>query len=361
MSLVSKKESSRQPETPLISVLLPVYNGGKYLREAVTSILGQTYENFELIIINDGSTDNTMGVINLFNDDRIKVISRANLGLITSLNEGIDIASGEWIARMDADDIALPQRFERQLAWLQETGADICGSWVSRFGSEEKRIVRPQEKDDEIKIDLLFYSSFVHPSVLGRAAVFKKLRYDQDTVRAEDYDLWFRAAVAGYTMTNIPEVLLLYRVHDEQVSAEYLATQLEQTNKIRYRYWQAFCHARSISTDNLSSGLEIFHKQSTNLNMAAVEELFYGLIKACSEAEKMRVISHLEKLYLLAAADCKGVVSSWRRLTEKLGMTPSSMMILKLQLFHIFKVRENTFLHTWIRKAYLYKESLAAK
>ena len=296
MSLASVGESPEHPETALISVLLPVYNGGKYLEEAVASILKQTYKNFELIIIDDGSTDDTRDVISLFKDHRIKVISRGNKGLITSLNEGIELASGQWIARMDADDIALPQRFELQLDWLQRTGADVCGSWVSRFGDGEKRIVRTKEKDDEIKIDLLFYSSFVHPSVLGRASMFKKLRYNQGSVRAEDYDLWVRSAEQGYTMANIPEVLLWYRVHDEQVSAEYLEMQLEQTSKIRYRYWQSFCKSRNISEENLLSGLEIFHKQSRNMKTIAVEKLFYDLILACSEMEKAIVLNHLEKL-----------------------------------------------------------------
>ena len=129
--------------SPLITVVLPVYNGEKYLSEAIDSILTQTFADFELITINDGSTDDSLQILRKYEqrDSRIRVIARENRGLATTLNDSVDIARGEWVARMDQDDIALPHRFERQLAWLKETGADISGSWVRRFGSPDKPVV----------------------------------------------------------------------------------------------------------------------------------------------------------------------------------------------------------------------------
>ena len=108
-------------KNPLVSILMPVYNSEKYLREAIKSILNQTFTNFELIIINDGSTDNSLKIIKSFKDNRIKIIkNKGNLGLIKTLNKGIDLAQGKYIARMDADDIAMPKRLEKQIAFFNE-------------------------------------------------------------------------------------------------------------------------------------------------------------------------------------------------------------------------------------------------
>src|SRR6185369_4386478 len=124
---------------PLISVVLPVYNGEKYLAEAIDSILGQTLTDFELIIIDDGSTDNSLAILKQYKqrDNRIRLIARENRNLATTLNDLIDLAQGEWVARMDQDDIALPHRFEKQLQWLEQTGADICGSSIRFFGTSD--------------------------------------------------------------------------------------------------------------------------------------------------------------------------------------------------------------------------------
>ena len=130
--------------TPLISVAMPVYNGERYLAKAIDSILAQTFADFELIIIDDGSTDNSLQVLHEYQkrDARIRLVARENRNLATTLNDLIDLARGKWIARMDQDDIALPHRFERQLQWLEETGADICGSWVKFFGTTDRRILK---------------------------------------------------------------------------------------------------------------------------------------------------------------------------------------------------------------------------
>ena len=145
--------------TPTISVVLPVHNGAKYISEALDSILCQTYSDFEFIIIDDGSMDDTYEILQRYQamDNRINIVSRKNKGLIETLNEGVDLARGKWLARMDSDDIALPYRFERQLKMLESMGADICGSWVQRFGTSDKRIVRLRKTNDAIKAEMLFW------------------------------------------------------------------------------------------------------------------------------------------------------------------------------------------------------------
>lgn len=194
-----KTEMYDCPRHPLISVVLPVYNAGEFMREAVHSILAQTCSDFELIALNDGSTDGSQKILEDFRklDPRIRLISRENRGLAETLNEGIDLARGKWIARMDADDIALPQRFARQLQWLEETGADICGSWIKLFGTPDGRILKHAQTDEAVKMELLFGAPFAHPSVMMKRDAARQLGYDKSWEKCEDYDLWERRRARG--------------------------------------------------------------------------------------------------------------------------------------------------------------------
>jgi glycosyltransferase involved in cell wall biosynthesis len=221
--------------SPSISVVLPVYNGEKYIAEALDSILSQTFTDFELIVINDGSRDDSLKILQEYQqkDSRIFVLSRENKGAVTSQNEGIALARGTWIARMDHDDIALPHRFERQLQQLEQTGADICGSWVQFFGTADKRILKHPETDEAIKVALLFGSAFAHPTVMMRTAFAKQLLYNTCFEKCDDYDLWERAARAGWVMTNVPEVLLRYRLHESQISTKSAHEQQRLTQIVR--------------------------------------------------------------------------------------------------------------------------------
>lgn len=226
---------------PVISVVMSVYNCERFLAEAVDSILNQTFRDFEFIIINDGSTDRSEEILGSFarRDNRIRLVSRANKGLAASLNEGIALARGKWIARMDADDIALPNRFERQLEWLGHTGADLCGSSVRVFGSCVPHVLRYRQSHSEIKVQLLFNSAFAHPTLIARASVLKQYPYDGSWDVTEDYDLWTRLALSDIYMTNSPDVLLRYRRSRDQVSSVKQTRQREQRTLIARRYWAA--------------------------------------------------------------------------------------------------------------------------
>lgn len=205
---------------PVISVVLPVYNGEKYIAEAMESILCQTYRDFEFIVIDDGSTDGSLPILRKYRDmdSRIRLISRENRGLVATLNEGIDLARGEWIARMDADDISLLDRFEKQMMWLQKTGADICGGGMKLFGARICRTWCYEQDDDAIKLQLCFNVPFAHPTVVIRTELAQKHPYDRIAKHGEDYDLWTRLALAGARMTNVKETVLHYRVHAQQIS-----------------------------------------------------------------------------------------------------------------------------------------------
>ncbi len=210
---------------PRISVILPVYNCQEYIFEAVKSILNQTFSDFEFIIIDDCSTDTTLQVIKNFNDARIIIIEKpVNTGYTDSLNYAISIAKGQYIARMDGDDISFPTRFEKQVAFLEANDDVIlCGSGIQIIGTEVK--LNHPTNHDEILVKLCFGNSFYHPTIMARKNIMLSNNYDKKFEPAEDYDLWTRLAFVG-KLANIPEVLLNYREHDSQISNIKNETQL---------------------------------------------------------------------------------------------------------------------------------------
>jgi glycosyltransferase involved in cell wall biosynthesis len=200
---------------PLISVLLPVYNAAPYVGEAIESILGQTYRHWELIVINDGSTDGSDRIVKAIQDPRIRVIDQPNRGLSMSLNRAIGIARGDYVARQDADDIALPRRFERQIDYLgRHPVVGMVGTWaeVRSDDSTVAKVYAPSVESHVLKFDLLFDNPFVHSSMMIRRQVLDRVgTYSEDSdMRAEDYELWSRVG-REYEIANIPDTLQIYR------------------------------------------------------------------------------------------------------------------------------------------------------
>lgn len=222
--------------SPQISVVMPAYNAEKYVAEAINSILSQTFNDFEFIIINDASTDSTKEIIESFNDSRIRLIdNEQNQGVAKSLNIGIAATKGKYIARMDADDIALPERFQIQFDFMERhPDIDICGSWIETFG-DNQCIIKVPEQHNEIKDELFFSCSMLHPTV-----IFKRdldLQYSSDFPRAEDYDLWCRK-IDTWNFANIPKILLHHRVHSFQIGISHKSEQNNDANDIRLRNLQ---------------------------------------------------------------------------------------------------------------------------
>jgi len=228
--------------SPLISVLVPVHNAEAYLPLALQSLLDQSFQDFEIIAINDGSTDLSGEILNEYaiSDSRVRVFHRPQRGLVSTLNEGIDLACGQWIARMDADDIALPLRFEKQLDQLFRTDADFCGGAVKCFG-DTRAIWHYPQSNEACGARLLFGVPVAHPAVIGRIAAFKALRYDFRFKHAEDYDLWQRAWESGYQFTNLQDIVLYIRVHEKQVSFKYNSEQNRMADAVRIRHWESIC------------------------------------------------------------------------------------------------------------------------
>jgi glycosyltransferase involved in cell wall biosynthesis len=219
---------------PKITVLMPVYNCELYVCEAIDSVLGQSFSDFEFLIIDDASSDSTVSLIKSYNDSRIQLIEKPiNTGYTNSLNYGLKIAKGKYIARMDGDDISLQERFVKQVSFL-EANPDIilCGSWYSIIGSE--RIEKVPEKHDQIKLAFLKGNCIAHPSVMMRKQSLDlfSIVYDVAKEPAEDYDLWVRLMSKG-KLHNLQEVLLDYRTHSKQVSNRQSVEQRNRVIEIR--------------------------------------------------------------------------------------------------------------------------------
>jgi len=221
---------------PKVTVLMPVFNGEQYLREALQSILSQTFGDFEFLIIDDGSTDRSVEIIHSYHDPRIHLVrNEKNRGVIAALNRGIELAHGEYVARMDCDDISLPQRLHRQVAFMDthpEIG--VCGTWFRRFGGPDPVVDRPPTDPDKIRCGHFFNSRLGHPTVMMRTHVFRQhaLYFDKSYPHAEDFELWVRT-LAFFDIANIGEVLLLYRVHGGQVSERFTAEMMESSGRVR--------------------------------------------------------------------------------------------------------------------------------
>lgn len=227
---------------PLVSVVLPVFNASETIHDAIDSILKQSYANFELIIINDGSTDSSDAVIRSFSDERILYLkNESNRGLIYTLNRGLSSSKGKYIARMDADDISCPDRFQKQVDVLESNPSIIvCGTKIKTFGMRKATFsLQLPESSKAIKERLLLEVPFAHPTVMIRREVLLayNLSYDIHYPSSEDYKFWVDLSSYG-EFYNIQEPLLNYRISATQVSSSTKSRQIDSSVKCRRLYLQ---------------------------------------------------------------------------------------------------------------------------
>jgi hypothetical protein len=224
--------------TPRISVVLPVHNAEAFLAAAVTSVLTQTFRDFELIAIDDGSADASVEILHRLaqQDDRMIVVRQANAGIVAALNRGLALARGEFVARMDADDVACPERFARQMAFLDaHPDIAVVGSAITLIDAQGRtlRDVQYPESPVAVAAFLATGSPLAHPAaMMRRAAVLAVGAYRRVFEYAEDYDLWLRMA-ERHSLANLPDRLLLYRQHGAKLSFSRAAEQALATGMAR--------------------------------------------------------------------------------------------------------------------------------
>lgn len=225
-----------QNKDPKVTVLMPVYNGEKYLRKAIDSILNQTFTEFEFLIVDDGSTDNSVEIINSYQNSRINLVKNdKNEGLVYTLNRGLSLAKGEYIARMDCDDISLPERLKKQIDFLDSNSEiAVVGTWIKVINEKEEPQTTWQYplKPLEIQWNLYFYCPLAHPSVMFRKRIIlSNGSYSPEMTHAEDYELWWRLS-KKYLLANLPDILLIYRQHQSSITNEHHQSHIQKASKI---------------------------------------------------------------------------------------------------------------------------------
>lgn len=224
---------------PFISILMPVYNCGQYISQAIDSILCQSHKYYEVIIINDGSKDNTLSILSLYKDSRLNLISEGHKGLVSSLNQGLHRAKGKYIAIMHGDDIASTDRIQNQIQTLEKyPEIGILGS-ACQLIDETGRSLGSRTwplTDIELRWESLLQCPFAHPSVMMRRDVLKNnnLTYDDSFISVEDYELWTR--MFQYTSgMNASETLLHYRIHPDSISSRSKNAQMDLHDQVSFR------------------------------------------------------------------------------------------------------------------------------
>lgn len=287
---------------PRLTVLLPVYNAAPYLGEAVRSVLGQSFADFELLAIDDGSTDESLDILRSFGDSRMRVERNdANLGLIATLNKGIDLARGEFVARMDGDDVAMPRRLEAQVALMDgDAGLGACGMFIETFGHGHPAVQRYPVRNEQVQCHLLGYTPMAHPTVMFRKPMFDHhgLRYDRNFPHAEDYDLLERASHC-FRLANIPEVGLRYRLHATQVSRVHSGILQESVARIRSRRMKLFLQDEY--SESVPDILEMFFNTGRHVTLEDVSEIREWIDRIMDRNRNARMFNDAELSEFLAA------------------------------------------------------------
>lgn len=251
-------------------MVLPVFNGEKYLSAAVSSVLEQTCSDFELVVVDDGSTDRTGEILAAIADPRLRVIRHPrNCGLVAALNEGIRNSGGEFVARMDADDLCHPSRFAKQVAFMEaHPNVSICGTWFRTFGAKDA-YVRSPVAPEHIRARLFFGWAVGHPTLMIRRAFLERsgLGFDEAFRHCEDYDLLERAAGFGQ-IACLPDFLVSYRIHDAQVSAIRARQMSEKADCVRLRQARRLLGGISSAESDLHRDLATGVPQASMLSFA---------------------------------------------------------------------------------------------
>jgi glycosyltransferase involved in cell wall biosynthesis len=275
----------------LISVIMPVYNGMPHIDLAIKSILDQSYKNFEFLIIDDGSTDDSANLIHHYatKDNRIKFKSRQNMGLIYTLNELIDTSSGDYIARMDADDISATDRFLKQITLMKSQNIEICGTayHTINYDNEFLKSYSVFESHEEVSLKMIFEVPFCHGSIMLKKNLLKLYKYDDINFKSiEDYVLWTKLMEAGIKFGNLNEDLYALRVHDLSFSMTKKRKMRDESQKLKKRY--------------VSENLQLLEKSLLQISKNLTKQNYTLAVAACFILKKLprTIYKNIEKIKL---------------------------------------------------------------
>lgn len=258
---------------PLVSFILPVYNGERFLVETLHSILEQTYTNFEVIAINDGSKDRSLDILKKYAkfDKRIRVVNRENRGLVATLNEAIDLATGDLLARIDSDDLCVPRRIEWQVKAMRDNPkAALCYGFFEIFNEDGEflgKTIRPSHGED-IKRMLYIGNAIAHASVMLRKSLLPTQRYRNDVGPTEDYELWTRLA-AQHEFVCVPRVIMRYRVNTSGIMHTIGHQQWGHMRRNTNEYWKMMGPPKVLSPKELRKRMRSYIQENDLTGLGA--------------------------------------------------------------------------------------------
>ena len=323
---------------------MPVYNGERFIRETIDSILNQTYQNFEFIIIDDGSTDSTQQIIDSYHDKRIILLGLIkNQGVSNARNMGTDLSKGEFIAFCDADDLYAPDRLQTQLDFLTRNPAvDVCGSYFLVLEDGQETLIKHPTTDQEIKEHFFTGNCIGQPSVMGKSAVFRKYKYNPELQASEDFDLWARMASDGVVFANVPYPLVKYRLHPAQAS-KTKARLLHVTSK-------AVCTNYALAY--LSNSVISEYSKCTKISLDDFRKFIAALSAACDR--KSRNINIFRSLIALQYKKLDkfgiGAFATLKLISRQYQINFPAKYLLNIFLLSFIRVNKNSSLFDTLTK-----------
>ncbi len=299
---------------PRLSVVVPIHNGALWLGPTLDSIFQQSFQDFEIILIDDASDDDLSGALRPYEDARLRVLHLpANVGVAEARNCGVAQARGDYLAFCDADDLCHPDRFQRQLDFLeQHPEIGVCGTGFTCFDSEDRDVVLNPETPDAIRLALMQGNCFGTSTMMGRSSVFQQYPFNAQIDVAEDFDVWTRIAAGGIGMANLPLSLLHYRLHPQQASQTKSVRLDRVARKIRSRY----C-AQLLGQQLLSQQIEL-----ERISLAELQAAQHAIAAYCA-AHPVPVTAFrylLAWLYQQLPAHGWHSWWCWRRIQQSLGL-----------------------------------------
>lgn len=332
-------------KTPEISVVIPVHNGARWLGETLRAIYAQSYPDFEIILIDDASTDGLNQVLDECHDPRLLAVHfQRNVGVSSARNQGIELARGRYIAFCDADDLCQPQRLERQRAFLEsrpEIG--LCGSAFTCFDTQDRETVAHPQTDAEIRRALMWGNCFGLSTVMARTQVLKGCRFDPALSVAEDYELWTRVVASGVGAANLADSLIRYRLHPQQAS-RHKGAQLDHVSR---RVRALYC-ARLLGNDAWVKAWQTDRVDPGDLALAAEKVAGYVAGRPELKAQDFRFLL----AWLYQQQPRHGLLSWWRwtRIQKALHLDLDRNYRLNTALLAFLPLnRENRYFDTLIK------------
>ena len=319
---------------PKITIITACYNASEFLQNSLDSIKKQTFKDYELLIIDDASVDNTSSILDKFisnNPLAIVINNASNIGLANSLNKAINNSDSEYIARFDADDLMYPERLATQIKYMEANNIDLVGSYVTSIGKYRRsKLTKYPIGDKAIRMQLLFQSAFCHPSTIFTRKALGDLRYDASVKYAEDYDLWVRMSPTTI-MANIDRPLLYYRKHSQQISSN-TSQQNHDAGKIRLQALKNLDIGFSTEEAGIHSHLRYSNAYSSKETLKKAEEWLIKLMNHFNDSAEIEQIKN--EWYLCCVRATHFGLWTWKTYQQSILYSRNNL----LNNFHLYSL-----------------------